>query len=529
MTLNSFCKTLIASAAAFVVFAGLHDAEATQVLRRGTVNEPRTLDPHYVQGNAGAAIMYDMFESLIGVGAKGEPEPGMAESWSISPDGKLYTFNLRPNLKWSDGKALTAEDFVYSFRRAVNPKDAARAARVMFPIKNARAIVTGDMPTDALAVKAVTPLKLTVELERPTPYFNELMISFSAAPVPRHVIEKYGDAWTSPANMVTNGAYKLAEFANNTHIKLVKNPLHYAADKTAIDEVYFYPIEKPETALTRFRAGEIDIAYNVPSNRLDWVKENLAVEFKSSPVNGVYYILLNNSKPELSDVRVRKALSLAVDRELITKGLIKTSDTPAYGIVPMAMPGYGDNSPAYANEPIAQRREEAKRLLAEAGYGPSKPLKINYKTGGQEVNRRIAVAIQSLWKQIGVEVEVENVGSSSIVADSNSGNFTAMRYSYFAAFEDAVSFLKLLETGGTINFSRYSNPKFDKMLDEADQILDPAKRLVLLREAEQLAMADFPVIPVYFNYRYYLVSQRVQGWTDNLRGEHLARFLSMKN
>jgi oligopeptide transport system substrate-binding protein len=514
---------------ALCVLLSAGDAAAVQTLRRGTANEPRTLDPQYVQGNAGAAIMYDMFEGLLAVDAKGDLGPGGAASWTVSPDGKTYTFKLRPQLKWSDGKPITAEDFVYSFRRAVDPKAATRAARVMFPIKNARAVVGGRMPADALGVKAPDSQTVVIELEQPTPYFTDLVGSFSAAVVPRHAIEKFGDAWTSPANIVTSGAYTLAEFANNTHIKLAKNKHHYDAANVAIDEVYFYPIEKPDTALTRFRAGEIDIAYNVPSNRLEWVKENLAKEFRSGPVSGVYYILLNNSKPGLSDVRVRKALSLAVDRDLITKGLIKTGDAPAYSLVPLAMPDYGANAPAFAGQPMAERLAEAKKLLAEAGYGPGKPLKLKYKTGGQEVNRRISVAVQSMWKPLGIEVEIESVGASQIVADSASGNFEAMRYTYYAAFQDPVSFLKLLETGSNINFSRYSNPAYDKLLETADKTLDSAKRFQILRDAEQVAMADHPVIPVFFYYRYYLVSQKVQGWTENIRGEHLARYLSLKN
>jgi len=511
-----------------MVMLPFHADAAVQTLKRGTANEPRTLDPQYVQGNAGAAIMYDMFEGLLAVDAAGNLGKGAAISWSVSPDGKTYTFKLRPEMKWSDGKTITSEDFVYSFRRAVDPKNATRAARVLFPIKNALPIVTGQMQPESLGVRAPDPATFVIELERLTPYFLELVGSFSTAPVPRHVIEKHGDAWTSPANIVTSGAYTLAEFANNTYIKLVKNKFHHDAANIAIDEVYFYPIEKPETALTRFRGGEIDIAYNVPSNRIDWVKENLPKEFRSGPVSGVYYLLVNNSREALSDVRVRKALSYAVDRDLITKSLIKTGDAPAYNIVPLAMPDYGPNALPYSEQSIEARRAEAVRLLAEAGYGPNKPLKIAYKTGGQEINRRLSVAIQSLWKQIGVEVEIVNVGASSIVSDAAAGNYDVMRYTYYAAFQDPVSFLKLLETGSNINFSRYSNPQFDKLLDQADSTLDAARRVQLLKEAEQLAMSDHPVIPIFFYYRYYLVGQHVQGWTENIRGEHLARYLSIK-
>jgi oligopeptide transport system substrate-binding protein len=503
-------------------------AEAQTVLRRGTANEPRTLDPHYVQGNAGAALMYDMFEGLFTVAANGEIAPGVAESWSASSDGITYTFKLRDGAKFSDGQPITAEDFVWSFRRAVDPKAATRAARVMFPIKNARAIVGGRLPSGQLGVAAPDPKTVVITLEQPTPYFIELMVSFSAAVLPRQTIEKNGDAWTQPANMVTSGAYTLGEFVSNSYIKLVKNKNFHAAASVAIDELFYYPIERPETALTRFRAGELDIVFNIPPNRLDFVKENFAKEFRSAPVSGVYYILLNNERPPLNDVRVRKALSLSIDREVIVNGIVRTGDSIAWTVVPRAMTGYGENTPPHAAGSVDERLKQAQTLLAEAGFGPANPLKINYKTGGQEINRRIAVAVQSMWKRVGVEAEIENVGAGTIVQDSASGNFQAMRYTYYAAFEDPVSFLNLLETGNTINFSRYANPQFDALLAEADKIMDPTARIAKLKEAELVAMAEHPVIPIYFQNRFYLVSQRVKNWQDNARGENLVRYLAVQ-
>ncbi len=450
---------------------------AVKVLHRGTSNEPRTMDPQHVQGNAGAAMMYDLFEGLLTYDTAGVIIPGIAESWSVSDDGLTYLFKLRPNAKFSDGHPIAAEDFIYSFRRAVDPVTAARAARVFFPIKNAQAITRGELKTDSLGARAIDPRTVEIVLEQSTPYFPELMASFSAAAVPRHVIEPNGDKWTTPGTIVTSGAYILQEWINNTHVKLAKNPNYYDASKVKIDEVVFYPIEKPATALTRFRAGEIDVAFNIPSDRLDWAKENMPKELRSGTVSGIYYLLLNNNRENLTDVRVRKALSISLDRDQIS-ALLEPGNAPAYNLVPPALPGYGDNPMAFGKTPINARVAEAKELLKQAGYGPGgKPLKLNLKTGGQENNRRVMVAVQAMWKDIGVDAEIENVGARSMTSASMPRSrmsvraassptrrpaiTTSMRYTYYAAFQDAVSFLKLLETGSTINFSFYKNPKFD--------------------------------------------------------------------
>jgi oligopeptide transport system substrate-binding protein len=504
-------------------------AAAPKVLHRGTSNEPRTMDPQHVQGNAGAAMMYDLFEGLLSYDTAGNIIPGIAESWSVSDDGLTYTFKLRPGVKFSDGHPITAEDFVYSFRRAVDPATAARAARIFFPIKNAQAITRGEAKPETLGARAVDPRTVEVVLMQPTPYFPELMASFSAAAVPRHVIEPNGDKWTTPGTIVTSGAYVLQEWINNTHVKLVRNPNYYDAANVRIDEVVFYPIERPSTALTRFRAGEIDVAFNIPTDRLEWAKQNMAKELRSGTVSGIYYLLVNNSRETLGDVRVRKALSISLDRDQIV-ALLEPGNKPAYNLVPPSLPNYGENPMPFAKTSTKERIAEAKELLKQAGYGPGgKVLKLNLKTGGQENNRRVTVAVQAMWKEIGVQAEIENVGARSIVADSQAGNYDVMRYTYYAAFQDAVSFLKLLESRANINFSSYSNPKFDELLANADKLRDPNERVQALRAAERVAMEDYPVIPVYFYYRYYLVSQRVKGWVENPRGEHLARYLDIEN
>ncbi|MFC5371238.1 peptide ABC transporter substrate-binding protein [Brevundimonas faecalis] len=499
------------------------------ILRRGTSDEPRTLDPHYVPGNAGAALVYDLFEGLMSVDAAGKLIPGLAESFTVSDDQLTYSFRLRDGLRWSDGKALTAEDFVYSFRRCVDPKSPTLGGRTLSSLKNFRPIQRGAAPIESLGVRAPDARTVVIEVEKPTRYLPDAMAAFASTVVPRHAIEAHGQRWTTPQNIVVSGAYTLKEWVPNTSIQLKKNPNHYSAASAKIEEVVFYPVERQATAVTRFRGGELDIVFGVPTDQLAALRNSeFAQSLHSSPAIGVFYVLLNNTKGPTQDRRVREALSLATDRNLIANQLMKDEGVPAYTVVPSAMPDYKSPAVPMASEAMAARLDRARALLTEAGYSAAKPLEITYKFGGQESNRRIAVALQSMWEQIGAKITLENVGAANVVADSRSGDFQAIRYQYYAPFQDPVSFLMLLQTGATENLSHYSNPEYDRALAEADRIIDPAQRLRALEALELQVMNDFPVIPIYFNVRNYLVNPRVQGWVDNVRGQYLSRHLSLK-
>lgn len=498
------------------------------VLRRGTSNEPRSLDPHYVPGNAGAALMYDMFEGLLSVDAAGELVPGLAERYDVSESGTTYTFHLRPDLKWSDGTPLTSEDVLYSFRRSVDPSLATRGSRVLASLRNFRPIIRGQMPPESLGVSAPDAQTVVIELVSPTSYLPDALASFAAAIVPRHAIEAHGERWTTPDNIVVSGPYTLAEWIPNTSIRLVKNQNYHDVANVAIEEVIFYPVERPATAVTRYRAGELDIVFNIPADQIDALRSNdYADQVHSSPSIGTYYVLLNNDKAPTNDKRVREALSLSVDRELITAQLLRNEGNPAYTIIPEAMPNYRGQPSPMTQMTMDERKARARALLADAGYTQSSPLQLNYKFGGQESNRRVAVALQSMWEEIGIDVTLENVGGNGVVADSRSGNFEAIRYQYYAPFQDPVVFLQLMQSDAVVNLSKYSNPEFDRMLQEADRTLDPQQRIARLQELETIVMSDHPVIPIYYNQRNYLVSPRVNGWVDNVRGEHMSRYLSL--
>lgn len=503
-------------------------ADAGSILRRSTANELRSLDPQAVIGNSGGALMYELFEGLVTVDQSGKPVPGVAESWTRSDDGLTYEFKLRKGLRWSDGAPLTAEDFVYSWQRVVDPKNALRGAGTLFPVKNAVAITRGQKSAEALGVKAKDALTLEVTLQDPAPYFIDILAGFPAAPVPRHVIQKHGASWTKPGNFVGNGAYILDKWVPNTYYRLVRNPEFREAKQVRIDEVFYYPIPDRSTGEKRFRAGELDVVLNVSPNRLAWLQEHMPDELRRTSSLGIRYLIINTKRAPFTDVRVRKALSIALDREIIAARILKDGSEAAYGIVPGTMPAYGKNTPLFQSQPYAQRLEEAKKLLAAAGFSTRKPLRFTLDYQNVEDGRRVAVALQSMWRSIGADVQLTTTGFESKDSSMRSGDFDVSWFTFYAPYSDATAFLYLLEANNSRNYSQYSNPEFDEMLRTANRMQDPVARGAYLKQAEQLALSAYPVIPLFVPGRTYLVSKRVEGW-ENHMDTHLARHLSLRN
>ncbi len=527
MRSNSFSAGILVCASVLCAVVTLAQAaDEKMVLRRGTQAELRSLDPQVVIGNSAGAMMYDLFEGLVTVDPDGKLVPGAAESWTISTNGLIYTFTLREGLRWSDGSPLGAQDFVYSLRRIVNPKNALRGAGVIFPILNANAINRGDKPPSELGVRALDALTLEITLESPAPFFIDMLAAYPTAAVPRQTIEEHGAQWTMPGNMVTSGTYVLVEWLSNTHYKLVKNPYYREAGKARIDEVYYYPIPDKDTAVQRYRAHELDVTLNVPLSRLEWFMKNMPDETKSSTSLGLKYLIVNTKRPPLDDVRVRKALSISINREVIAEKILRDGSPPLTSLVPAAMPGYGPNPASFADQPYAQRTEEAKRLLAAAGFSAGHPLQFDLEVLPGENVRRVAVALQAMWRGIGADVKLVNIGSQGYRKMLRTGDFSVSWYTYFAPFSDATAFLLLLQSESLGNYSGYNNPEFDRMLSAANDITDPESRAEHLRQAEQLALADFPVIPLFTPARVYLVSKRVHGWIEH-NEPHLARHLSI--
>ena len=496
------------------------------VLHRGSASELRSLDPQVAIGNTATGLMADLFEGLVSYDVAGKLVPGAAESWDISNDGLTYTFYLRKGMHWSDGRGLAAEDFVYSFQRVVDPANALRGAGLIFPIRNAVAIVRGELPPSALGVHAENALTVKISLTNPAPYFLEILAAYSTAPMPSHVIEKHGAGWSTPGKMVTNGAYVLEEWVPNTYYRLVRNPFYRNASEVAIDEVYYYPVPDINTAIKRYRAGELDIVLNLPPNRLEWFQRTMPDELWVSNAVGIRYLVLNTVKAPLDDVRVRVALDLAIDRELIVSRILKDGSTPSLRLVPHALASGSEISRNEEGKPRQEKIALAKQLLSDAGFDKDQPVRITLIYKPLEQARRVVIALQAMWREIGVETALVNTGSQGLLNRLTTGDFNVAWSTYYAPFNDAVAFLLLLASDSSRNYSGYAQPKFDALLGDADRTVSPEERAARLGQAEDLALKDHPVIPLFVPARSYLVSPRVYGWSGGSR-LHLTRHLKI--
>jgi oligopeptide transport system substrate-binding protein len=505
--------------------------QAQDVLRVGNMGEPATLDPHHVAGVWENRIIGDLFLGLTTEGQDGSVVPGAAESWSVSDDGTVYTFKLRDH-NWSDGTPVSADDFVFALRRILHPETAAKYASLLYPIKNAEELNSAKMEgMENLGVRAVDAKTLEITLKAPTPYFVEQLTHYTAFPVPRHLVEKFGDDWVKKENIASNGAYVLEEWVPNTHVRLTKNEDFYDAKNVAIEKVEFYPTEDRAAVQKRFRAGEIDVAKDFASEQFDFLKKELPDETKVAPYLGIYYYPINSNKPPFDDPKVRNALSMAIDREAITDKVLKTGEVPAYSFVPPGTGNYGD--PAYVewmDTAYEERVEKAKALLAEAGYGPDNPLKLTLSYNTSENHKRIAIAVASMWKQsLGVQAELFNQEVTPHYNALEQNDFDVARAGWIADYNDAQNFLYLLETRtGRQNYGRWSNAEFDSLMEQAATTTDMDKRAGLLRQAEAIAMENQPVIPIYYYVSKNLVSNDVAGWEPNVKDIQRTRYLKLQ-
>lgn len=507
-------------------------ARAEMVLHRGNGAEPETLDPHKSTGEGESWIAMDLFEGLVTADAQGRIIPGAALSWTISDDRLTYTFKLRPNGKWSDGTKVTASDFVFSWRRLVLPATRSRYAFFLWPVKNAEAVSKGDMPPTAMGVEAVDDLTLRVTLEAPTSYFLSSLQHHSTYALSQANVKRFGDEFIKPGNLVSNGAFMLDEAVPQGHVKLVRNPHFHAASTVALDAVYFYPTENRESELKRFRAGELDVTYDLPDGQIAWVRQNMPADLRLAPFFSTYWFCFNlRNEPWKSNPDLRAALSLAIDRQLIVDKITQAGEIPAYTVTPPGTENYVAPLPEWARWTQAQRDAKAKELLAKAGYGPGgKPLEVEILFNTSENHRKIAIALDSMWRQkLGIRVKMTNQEWKVVLQSRAEGKFQDLvRAGWIGDYNDAYSFLSLfLSDVKGQNHSAYANPDYDRLVRAAASEVDPAARRQLLQRAEALMLADHPVIPIYTYVTTHMVSARVSGWQDNIRNLHLSRYLSV--
>ncbi len=504
-------------ATAAVVPAGVQLAEK-QTLVRNNGSEVQSLDPHKIEGVPESNINRDLFEGLLISDVDGKPSPGVAEKWE-NKDFKVWTFHLRKDAKWSDGTPVTAQDFVYSWQRLANPNTASPYASYLQygHIVNIDDIIAGKKPITDLGVKALDDHTFEVTLSEPVPYFYKLLVHSSVSPVPRAAVEKFGEKWTQPANIVTNGAYKLKDWVVNERIVLERNTNYWDNAKTVINQVTYLPISSEVTDVNRYRSGEIDMTYNnMPIELFQKLKKEIPNEVHVDPYLCTYYYEINNQKAPFNDVRVRTALKLALDRDIIVNKVKNQGDLPAYSFTPPYTDGAKLVEPEWFKWSQEKRNEEAKKLLAEAGYTAEKPLTFDLLYNTSDLHKKLAIAAASIWKKnLGANVKLENQEWKTFLDTRHQGNYDVSRAGWCADYNEPTSFLNMVLSDSSNNTVHYKSPVFDKLIADTLKVTDEAQRSELYSKAEQQLDKDSAIVPVY----YYVNARLVKPWVGGYSGK----------
>ena len=488
----------------------------TGTLLVGNAAEPGDLDPQTAAVLNDQIIQVALFEGLTALDETTTvPVPAAAERWEVSPDGLTWTFHLRAGLRWSNGEALTAADFIQSWHRILSPAFAAEGAWYFFPVKNAEAYNAGRL-TEATAVGLAAPDERTlrITLERPTPYLPALVSLPSWFPINPRVVAKFGGldkrgtAWTRPGNLVSNGPFRLTEWVPNARITVEKNPLYWDAARTRLQQIAFFPIENPEVEERDFRAGQLHVTFNLPISRLAFWREKEPARLRLDPQQQVNFLRFNVTQPPLNDARVRRALSLALDRDTLTRTVLQGSLPPAHSLTPPGTGGYT------ARAAVGGDFDFARRLLTEAGYPGGRGLPvIEMQCRSNELSPKLAEAVQAIWqRELGVRISIAPVEQKTWVQNQQTLNYSITLAAWTADYPDPLTYLGLFTGDSSYNWTGWKNPAYDGLLAAAATTLDPHQRYEIFQQAEKLLLEDSPVAPLYFGVQTYLIHPAVHGW-----------------
>lgn len=521
-------KTLVALCLSLGMLVGcFHDHRSTvevgnekQILHIGNGSEPSDIDPHITTGIPENHIQLAVFEGLVSKSsATLEVIPGVAESWDVSDDGLSYVFHLRKDARWSNGDPLVAEDFVWSWYRALLPSLGNQYAYAFFGIKNAERFNKGEITDfDLVGVKARDRYTLVVELSRPVPYFLELLDHHSMDPVHRPTIEKFGapgdrgTAWTKPENFVGNGPFVMKEWVPNKVVVVEKNPFYWDADAVKLQQIHFYPIDKSATEERMFRAGQLHIIRQLPTDKIENYQINAPETYRFYPNFTTYFYRFNTRRPPLNDKRVRQALAYAIDRQQIVERVTRGGQPPAYSLIPPMETGYRSSAA------MPENVELARELLAEAGYPDGKdfpPLTVLYNT--DEDHQKIALVIQQMWKKaLNIQVKLENQEWKVFFASQRTGNYDIVRGSWSGDFYDPQNFLDVFRANNGNNRTGWANAEYERLMSQAEQLRDQSERYALFQQAETILLEDAPIMPIYTYTSNALVAASVKEWHNNI-------------
>lgn len=527
------------------------EGNKNQVLHLGNGTEPQDLDPHIVTGVPEDNLIRSMFEGLVSEDPIDlHPVPGMAESWTLSPDKKTYTFKIRKNAKWSNGDPFTAHDFVYSWKRALSPALGGEYAYMLFAVKNAENFnkgyvckkmgknkegaeecVTKEPFTDFAQVgaKATDDYTFVVTLDNPTPFFLSLLNHYSSYPVHKATVEKFGKMdergtpWTRPGNIVSNGPFVLKTWELNKVIAVTRNPNYWDAATVKLNEIHFHPVDSQQTEEKMFRAGELHITNEVPLNKIAVYQKDSPEFLRIDPYLGTYFYRVNVTKKPLNDKRIRHALSLALDRQTLVDKVTKGGQIPAWNFTPPGTAGFTAESKTEYNV------EKAKQLLAEAGFPGGKglaPIEILYNTS--EAHKVIAEAIQQMWKTaLGVDVTLSNQDWKVYLNSQKTLNYQVSRAGWIGDYSDPNTFIDMWVTGGGNNQTGFSSKEYDNLLKESQRAPTQEARFAIFQKMEKILSDEMPIIPIYTYTRVHLVRPEVKSWTPTILDHHPYKHVSL--
>ena len=534
-------KSLLAGSALALTLAlascggGSSGGDDVPTLRRGISAQVDTLDPHRSSAAWENIIIGDMFHGLMQHTADGQVIPAVAESWEISDDGLVWTFKLKETT-WSDGVALTANDFVYAMRRIQDPAVASQYSSLLYVIKNAEAVNNYNaeagtgLPPEELGVRAIDDYTLEITLMKPAPYLLGLLTHYTTFPVPEHIVEQYGESWVQPDNIEVNGPYKLVYWVTGDQIVTEKNPLFYEADTLCFERVAYFEISDLSAVERRIEAGELDVNNNFDGGRKAEIDQRFPGWARTHPGLLTTYWSFNSSQAPFDDVRVRRALAMALDREFLVNQVMTPGFIPAYSFVPPGIGNYETDKPrvSWAEMTREDRLVKARELLQDAGYGTDNPLRYEYIYRSTGDNSKAAPVAQANWNEIAEWVNAEILLQDTKVLYSRlrQSNFEVSDGGWLADYNDPLNYLYLLDSNaGQQNYGNYSNPEYDALLELAGQERDLVKRAALFAEAEAIMLEETPITPMWFEVTKNLVDPSLTGWAENAEDNHRSRWL----
>lgn len=500
-------------------------------LKRANTAEPSTLDPHRAEGVSASNILRDLFEGLLAEAPDGSLVPGTAARWDISDDGLTYRFYLQPNARWSNGDVLVADDFVAGMRRTVDPATASSYAQLLLPFENSADVIAGKLPVTALGVSAPADNIVEIRLQRPTPYLLGLLTNPAAYPLHRASFKRFGDDFVKPGNMVSNGAYQLQEWRIGDRLVVARNDYYHDAASVAIERVEFLPIEDTSIELNMFRAGELDITSNTPNALYRTLRQTYGSQLVVHPLLSIYFYVFDMTEPPFDDVRLREAVTIAVNRDDLVDVVLGTGQPGAWGLIPPGVDGYQSFSYEWRDWPRERQIERARELYRQAGYSDEQPLAIDLLYNTSDNHKKVAVAIQSMLREnLGAEVTLINQEWKVMLENRRErGNWDLLRLGWTGDYNDPNTFLETFRSDHPQNTSGFESDGYDALLDAVGNELDLSRRAQIANDAERRLMESYPVLPLYFYVSKHLVSERVIGFTPNIADRIYSRHLALND